>query len=117
MDADQQTPVQGAFPVTLDYVYSKQGMSIVVDYSPLTACLVLPVIAAPSEVVDITSKGMLLQKKEGVLEIICVNGMLKVAPTDEDGRIFNPVPGFSFVPLQIFPEGENKKIQIEITYN
>lgn len=117
VDADQQTPVQGAFPVTLDYVYSKQGMSIVVDYCPLTACLVLPVIAAPSEVVDITSKGMLLQKKEGVLEIICVNGMLKVAPTDEDGRIFNPVPGFSFVPLQIFPEGENKKIQIEITYN
>lgn len=51
------------------------------------------------------------------MEIICVNGMLKVAPTDEDGRIFNPVPGFSFVPLQIFPEGENKKIQIEITYN
>ena len=64
--------------------------------SPLTACLVLPVIAAPSEVVDITPEGMRLQKKDGVLEVVCVNGRMKVAPTDKDGRIFNPVPGSAF---------------------
>ena len=37
---------------------------------------------------------MRLQKKDGVLEVVCVNGRMKVAPTDKDGRIFNPVPGF-----------------------
>lgn len=42
-----------------------------------------------------------------------MNGMLKVAPTDEDGRIFNPVPGFSFVPLQIFPEGRIRKFKLK----
>ena len=40
------------------------------------ACLVLPVIAAPSEVVDITPEGMRLQKKDGVLEVVCVNGRI-----------------------------------------
>ena len=63
VDADQQTPVQGAIPVTLDYVYSQQGLSIEMEHCPLTACLVLPVIAAPSEVADITPEGMRLQKK------------------------------------------------------
>ena len=82
VDAAQQTPVQGAIPVTLDYVYSQQGLSIEMEHCPLTACLVLPVIAAPSEVVDITPEGMRLQKKDGVLEVVCVNGRMKVAPTD-----------------------------------
>ena len=117
VDADQQTPVQGAIPVTLDYVYSQQGLSIEMEHCPLTACLVLPVIAAPSEVADITPEGMRLQKKDGVLEVVCVNGRMKVAPTDKDGRIFNPVPGFSFIPLQIFPDSPDKKIQVKIIYN
>lgn len=77
----------------------------------------LPVIAAPSEVADITPEGMRLQKKDGVLEVVCVNGRMKVAPTDKDGRIFNPVPGFSFIPLQIFPDSPDKKIQVKIIYN
>ena len=77
----------------------------------------LPVIAAPSEVVDITPEGMRLQKKDGVLEVVCVNGRMKVAPTDKDGRIFNPVPGFSFIPLQVFPDSPDKKIQVKIMYN
>ena len=117
VDADQQTPVQGAIPVTLDYVYSQQGLSIEMEHCPLTACLVLPVIAAPSEVADITPEGMRLQKKDGVLEVVCVNGRMKVAPTDKDGRIFNPVPGFSFIPLQVFPDSPDKKIQVKIMYN
>lgn len=63
VDADQQTPVQGSITVNMDYVYSKQGLLIEVDYCPLTACLVLPVIASPSEVVTITPKGMRVQKR------------------------------------------------------
>jgi hypothetical protein len=51
-----------------------------------------------------------------VLEVVCVNGRMKVAPTDKDGRIFNPVPGFSFIPLQIFPDSPDKKIQVKIMY-
>ena len=99
------------------HVNTQQGLSIEMEHCPLTACLVLPVIAAPSEVADITPEGMRLQKKDGVLEVVCVNGRMKVAPTDKDGRIFNPVPGFSFIPLQIFPDSPDKKIQVKIIYN
>ena len=64
-----------------------------------------------------TPEGMRLQKKDGVLEVVCMNGRMKVAPTDKDGRIFNPVPGFSFIPLQVFPDSPDKKIQVKIIYN
>ena len=103
--------------VNLPYqLYTWQSVQAITDANPFAvAFMFLVLVFGVGMGNELTN--MLLQKKEGVLEIICVNGMLKVAPTDEDGRIFNPVPGFSFVPLQIFPEGENKKIQIEITYN
>ena len=55
-------------------------------------------------------------KRQGVLHITCESGNIQVAPTDGDGRIFNPVPGFSFIPLQIIPKGTDKKIQINIYF-
>lgn len=117
VDIDQHAPVQGTIPVNVDYLYSKQGVTIKMAHCPLTACLVLPVIASPSEVAEITPKSMRIRKGNGVLEVVCINGVLKVAPTDEDGRIFNPVPGFSFIPLQVFPDSPDKEIQVKIVYN
>lgn len=117
VDADQQTPVQGAIPVDVDYVYSGQGLTVEVKHCPHSAYLVLPVIAAPSETAEITPKHMRIRKENGTLEVVCVNGTLKVAPTDKDGRIFNPVPGFSFIPLQVFPDSPEKKIIVKIMYN
>lgn len=117
VDVEQQSPVQGSIPVSLDYVYSEQGVSMEVGYCPLNACLVLPVIASPAEIIDVDAKHMRIQKGNGVLEVVCVNGVLEVAPTDKDGRIFVPVPGFSFVPLRILPNGGSKKIRVEIIYN
>lgn len=117
VDIDQQAPVQGPIPVSVDYVYSKQGMTIVLEHCPHSACLVLPVIASPADIAEIGSRDMRIRKTDGTLEIACVNGVLKVAPTDDDGRIFNPVPGFSFIPLQVFPESPDKKIVVKIMYN
>lgn len=117
VDIEQQTPVQGPIPVSVDYVYSKQGMTIQLEHCPHSACLVLPVIASPADVPEIGLKGMRIRKTDGTLEVACVNGVLKVAPTDDDGRIFNPVPGFSFIPLQVFPESPDKKIVVKIMYN
>lgn len=117
VDIDQQTPIQGSIPVSMDYVYSKQGVTIKMDHCPYSAYMVLPVIASPSDVTEVGSKNMRIRKENGTLEISCVNGHLKVAPTDADGRIFNPVPGFSFIPLQVFPESPSKKIIVKIIYN
>ena len=87
------------------------------DHCPYSAYMVLPVIASLSDVTEVGSKNMRIRKENGTLEISCVNGHLKVAPTDADGRIFNPVPGFSFIPLQVFPESPSKKIIVKIIYN
>ena len=62
-------------------------------------------------------KACAIRKEDGCWRNFCVNGYLKVAPTDADGRIFNPVPGFSFIPLQVFPESPSKKIIVKIIYN
>lgn len=39
--------------------------------------------------------------------------MLQIAPTDPNGRIFNPVPGFSFIPVVIEP-GPNGEMEVTI---
>jgi len=117
VDIDQQTPIQGSMPVSMDYVYSKQGVTIKMDHCPYSAYMVLPVITSLLDVTEVDSKNMRIRKENGILEISCVNGYLKVAPTDADGRIFNPVPGFSFIPLQVFPESPSKKIIVKIIYN
>lgn len=41
-----------------------------------------------------------------------MNGMLKVAPTDEDGRIFNPVPGFLLFLYRYFLRGRIRKFKL-----
>ena len=76
----------------------------------------LPVIASPAEEVKVTPQKASINKDGGTLSITCTDGHIEVAPTDKDGRIFNPVPGFSFVPLRIIPNSSEKKIRINILF-
>lgn len=114
VNADQQSPAEGNVPVTIDYAFSAQGMTFEVEQCPDSAYLVLPIIASPSEDAEVTSQGARIKKEKGVLEITCKSGKIEVASTDEDGRIFNPVPGFSFVPLKVKPDGKNSKVMAGI---
>lgn len=41
---------------------------------------------------------------------------MEIAFTDDDQRIFNPVLGFSFIPLQVLPDKMDKKIHINISF-
>ncbi len=59
---------------------------------------------------------MRINRNNGVLNVKCEAGTVEVGPTDDDGRIFNPVPGFSFVPLRILPDSEDKKVLINIYF-
>ena len=91
VDINQQSPKQGEVPVEVNYAFSEQG-------------------------VRISTREASIKKNKGILYITCEAGYIDVAPTDSDGRIFNPVPGFSFVPLRIIPESIGKKIQINIYF-
>lgn len=112
VDIDQRAPKQGEVSVKIDYTYSEQGVMMEVEQCPDSVYLVLPVIASPEEVVKVTRQEAFITKNNGILGITCKAGRLEVAATDDDGRIFNPVPGFSFVPLRIKPDDANKKIKI-----
>ncbi|WP_300701635.1 hypothetical protein [Bacteroides sp.] len=116
VDINQKSPSQGEIPITLDYTYTKQGIGIIVDNCYEGAYFMLPVIASPTEEVKVTSREASIKKRGGILSITCTAGCIEVAPTDKDGRIFNPVPGFSFVPLRVIPDGAEKKICINILF-
>lgn len=115
VDAKQQAPSQGEVPVEMEYAFSDRGVEIQAT-CPEGACLLLPVISAPGEKVEMASRSISIGRGAGKLHIACESGHLEVAPTDEDGRIFNPVPGFSFIPLQIFPEHDGEKVRINIYF-
>lgn len=117
VDINQQAPKQGAVLVEMGYTFSEQGISICVEHCHESAYLLLPVIASPGEEVKIKDgREACIKKGKGTLHISCEAGHINIAPTDKDGRIFNPVPGFSFVPLQIIPENIDKKVQLTIYY-
>ena len=116
VDINQKTPSQGEIPITVDYTYTQQGIEINVENCHDAAYLMLPVISSPTEEVKVTPQEASINKSGGTLSIICTAGHIEVAPTDKDRRIFNPVPGFSFVPLRIIPNNPKKKIHLKILF-
>ncbi len=116
VDVNQHAPKQGEIPIEMNYTFSEQGVNITVERCYESAYLVLPIIASPEEMVKISEREACIKKDKGILYIACEAGYINVAPTDSDGRIFNPVPGFSLLPLQIMPESIGKKIQVAIYF-
>lgn len=116
VDVDQQSPKQREVPVEVNYTFSEQGVNISMERCNESVYFMLPVIASPEEEVRVSAQEACIKKSKGVLYITCEAGYISVAQTDSDGRIFNPVPGFSFVPLKIMPESIDKKILINIYF-
>lgn len=117
VDIDQKAPLKGEIPVVIDYTYTPQGIGINVENCYESAYLMLPVIASPTEKVEVTPQRVSINKDGGILSITCTAGRMELAPTDRDGRIFNPVPGFSFIPLRIISNGLENRIGINILFN
>ena len=116
VDLNQQAPPQGETALTLNYTYSEQGVGIRMEQCGEGIRLILPVIASPEEKVEFSSRKLCIERNGGTLYITCEEGNMEVGPTDEDGRVFNPVPGFAFIPLQISPDVKEKKIHINISF-
>ena len=102
--------------MTMNYTYSEQGVSIHLERCNEPIRLMLPVIASPEENIEFSSHEVYIRKNKGVVCITCESGDMEIAFTDDDQRIFNPVPGFSFIPLQVLPDKMDKKIHINISF-
>lgn len=116
VDSKQQFPSIGKEIVELEYIFREEGITILCSV-PKTlrqagTRLILPVIATPQEKEKVTGHSIQVEKKGGEL-LLNSKQRLTIAPTDKNGRIFNPVPGFCFIPVTVEPD-ENGKIEVTI---
>ena len=115
VDSKQQFSSVGKEAVEIDYIFQEKEIgihcSIPESLRKAGVQLTLPIIAAPQEKENITEHSVQVNKEGGVL-LLNSPQTLTIAPTDENGRIFNPVPGFCFIPVIVHP---NEKGEVEIS--
>ena len=115
VDINQKSPSEGKeISADIKYVFSEHGVHIEVEQCPEGAYLVLPAIASPADKVTVNAKKAYIEKEKGEWQIHCQTGTISQGEVDADGRVFNPVPGFAFVPLHVSPEGN--KITVDIDF-
>ena len=119
VDFNQVAVIDRNPTVQLSYLFDKSGVTIEgqipAELSGLQPVLTLPLIAAPGEKVTVAEGNVAITKQNSTVLLLSENPILQ-APSN-NGRIFNPVPGFAFVPLQIKPDNNgNIKVQIQILF-
>lgn len=117
VDINQNSPLNKQIPIKINYEFSKDRVNIIVERCHKSAYLILPIIASSDDKVIIDDNKIHIKKQRGNLILECESGIINILPTDNDGRIFNPVPGFSFIPIQILPNEVDKKIIASLYYN
>ena len=115
VDIDQQHPDAGMIPATLHYLFTEDKVVVEAECSQPEARLVLPIIASPDDGTVLKDTEIKINRKAGNIRLACQAGTLGIAPTNDDHRIFNLVPGFAFIPVIISPK-ESKKMSVEITF-
>ncbi|PWV56379.1 hypothetical protein [Chitinophaga sp. S165] len=106
VDQDQNDPPQGAVHCHTEYIFSpeKISLSLNCDKVPVTyrqdVRVVVPVIAASTETVEVVNNNSIKIHKNKSLLTITADQPLNRLPVTAD-RIFNFVPGLEAVPLAI----------------
>lgn len=115
-DINHSRPDSSASAVRIEYVFSDDAVSIIARNIPGSYYLMLPIISAPSEAYVLKEDGRIFSVGKQDCEVIaeCEGGIFKIDETDEDGRIFNPVPGFTFIPLRCIPARDGEDLSVEI---
>ena len=107
VDSEQGYSSFGEVAVELIYEFDKDEVvikcSIPKTLSEGGARLTLPIISSPAEKTNFTGKSLSVYKDQNIL-LVETNHLFKIAPVDNNGRIFNPIPGFSFIPLYLEPD-------------
>ncbi len=116
VDINQQPPSADNPQAEIRYAFSEQGVTISVVRCSKAAYLMLPIISSPREELSAGKREARIVKNGGTLILSCERGIITVLPTDGDGRIFNPVPGFSFIPLKITSEDGTAQIRVHIHF-
>lgn len=106
VDSRQQPSSLGQEAIRLTYRLSRKEVGIEAQLPPSMqgkdVRLVLPLIASPKEQEQLAGRSLHLNGLRLTAETD-----LEVAPCQRN-RIFNPVPGFTFVPLRVRPDAQGR---------
>lgn len=110
VDKDQQNPAGGAVTCYTEYTFSEHKVVLRFRFDRTgDMVIVIPVISAATEKMDIISDKWVRLHKKNCRVNISSDTILHQAPTSA-GRIFNYVPGFAAIPFVI----KNNKATVEI---
>lgn len=104
VDSEQRPPVEGQIPIIVDYSFGKDVVTIRASFQNRQpgkkARLYIPLIAGANEQLTPTSNGFSITKEHATIRISS-NKDIEILPTEANGRAFNAVPGFEFIPFSI----------------
>jgi hypothetical protein len=113
-----QRPGAGTIPVEITYYFRGKETEIKIksknkkNAAELKA--LIPIISVADEKYSVCKDGFLIEKPNCDLYLTSEQGAIKVLPVEQNGRAFNPVPGFEFSPFELTFSGEaSLKIMIQ----
>lgn len=116
VDFQQAHSSLGDHAVEVDYIFDANNIVIQCripePFMEKGVRLTLPVISNPDEKMERHSHGISIKKHSGDL-ILESSNVLNIEATETNGRIFNPVPGFCFIPIIVEPDS-NGKIEVNM---
>ena len=109
-------PESGKIPVEITYSFRDKEMEIKITAknkkNAAELKVFIPIISAAAEKFSACKDGFLIEKPNCNLLLTSAQGTIKVLPVEQNGRAFNPVPGFEFIPFELTFTGEAQlKIQ------
>ena len=121
VDTYQRHSSLGEQPVEVLYTIDNNSVSIDLDlpekFRERGIRLVLPLVSNPKESIELDGKRLIVKKDDCNL-VFDANCSLTIDDTEQNGRVFNPVPGFGFLPIVATTNGEKSlKVVMRIINN
>jgi hypothetical protein len=114
-----QIPESGAIPVEITYYFRDKETEVTIRAVNKTQTgelkVFIPIISVAGEKYSACKDGFLIEKPNCNLLITSERGTIKILPVEQNGRAFNPVPGFEFIPFEVtFTNEVHLKIQLSL---
>lgn len=106
VDTSQQFPFDNDNSVEISYTFNDNDDVIIIECKvsdsliDLNPQLILPIISSPDEEINFSNNTFTVKKDDKSLNVNS-SSIIELLQTSDNGRVFNPVPGFSFIPISI----------------
>jgi hypothetical protein len=99
VDKDQRDPAGGVAAFTAEYVFRDKGVEVSFRCADTRARVVLPLISRSGEAVEMGDRRITVRKANMTVVLEADKALVRLPTTGE--RLFNFVPGFEAVPVEV----------------